>query len=277
MLILHDKNEIEAFLQKDVFLHIYSLGDLDDFFWPYTIWYAAKQNGEIKAVVLLYIAQQLPVMLALTDELEPMQALLGSIRHLLPRRFYTHLSPGLEEILSPPSFPPTGGDEGEGHLRQFHLEPHGQYYKMALRDSSPLESVDISPAVRLSKADLEAVTKLYEVSYPGNWFDPRMLETNHYFGLKGDEGLLSIAGVHVYSQAYGVAALGNIATHPAHRGRGYGKIVTAKLCTTLLESVDHIGLNVNSENHQAIAVYERLGFEVVAPYREYMVEAKTSP
>jgi ribosomal protein S18 acetylase RimI-like enzyme len=260
MLILHDKNEIEAFLQKDVFLYTYSLGDLDDFFWPYTIWYAAKQNGEVKAVVLLYIAQQLPVMLALTDELEPMQALLRSIMHLLPRRFYTHLSPGLEEILG----------------QQFHLEPHGQYYKMALRDSSPLKTVDISPAVRLSNADLEAVTRLYEMSYPGNWFDPRMLETNHYFGLKGDQGLLSIAGVHVYSRAYGVAALGNIATHPAYRGRGYGKIVTAKLCTTLLETVDHIGLNVNSDNHQAIAVYEKLGFEVVAPYREYMVEAKNS-
>lgn len=30
---LHDKARIEAFLRKNVYLHIYSIGDLDDFFW----------------------------------------------------------------------------------------------------------------------------------------------------------------------------------------------------------------------------------------------------
>ena len=41
-LCLHDKKELEHFLNKDIYLHIYSIGDLDDFFWPYTIWYGSN-------------------------------------------------------------------------------------------------------------------------------------------------------------------------------------------------------------------------------------------
>lgn len=51
---LHDKSQIEAFLRKNVNLHIYSIGDLDDFFWHKTVWYGLKTNDEIQAVAMLY-------------------------------------------------------------------------------------------------------------------------------------------------------------------------------------------------------------------------------
>jgi hypothetical protein len=113
MLVLHDKDEIESFLQKNVFLHIYSIGDLDDFFWNHTTWYALKQNGEIKAIILFYTGLPLPTLLALTENMAPMQELLQSILHLLPARFYAHLNPGLEEVVR----------------EQFQLRSHGQHYK----------------------------------------------------------------------------------------------------------------------------------------------------
>ena len=257
-LILHDKETIAAFLRRNVYLHIYSLGDLDDFFWPYTIWYAAGQNGEIRAIALLYTGLPIPNLLALSDDLASMRALIESVRHLLPRRFYSHLSPGLEAALRP----------------QFQLESHGRYYKMALQEPARLGEVDVSATTRLTAADLAAIKQLYQVSYPGNWFDPRMLETKQYFGLKQNGALLSIAGIHVYSEAYRVAALGNITTHPDHRGRGFGCAVTARLCRSLLETVDHIGLNVNADNYQAVALYEKLGFAIVGTYDEFMIEAK---
>jgi hypothetical protein len=43
MVMLHDKGEIEAFLRRDVSLHIYEIGDLDDVFWPHTTWYALRR------------------------------------------------------------------------------------------------------------------------------------------------------------------------------------------------------------------------------------------
>ena len=92
--------------------------------------------------------------------------------------------------------------------------------------------------------------------------------------LRRDDKLVSVAGVHVYSEAYKVAALGNITTHPAYRGQGLARIVTARLCRSLLETVDYIGLNVKVDNQSAISLYQRLGFEPVCTYHEYMVEAK---
>ena len=36
---LFDLQKIEEYLRKDVYLHIYGIGDLDEFFRPYTTWY----------------------------------------------------------------------------------------------------------------------------------------------------------------------------------------------------------------------------------------------
>ena len=258
MIMLHDKDEILSFLQKNVFLHIYGIGDLDDFFWNYTTWYALKQNGIIKAIILLYTGVSLPVILALSDDLDPLNELLRSVMHLLPNQFYSHLSPGTEKVME----------------ERFHLKPHGEHYKMGLKNNAELKNVDVSDVFRLSKDNLADILQLYETSYPGNWFDSRMLDTNQYFGLKKDTRLVSISGIHVYSEQFKVAALGNITTHPEYRGQGFGKATTAKLCLSLAKSIDHIGLNVKSDNHTAISLYEKLGFEIICPYGEYMVESK---
>ena len=94
---LNDKGAIESFLRKKPYLHIYSMGDLDDFFWPCTTWYALKENEEIRAIALIYTGQPLPVLLALSEDEPVMQALLESIMPGLPSKFYAHLSLGLEE------------------------------------------------------------------------------------------------------------------------------------------------------------------------------------
>ncbi len=255
---LHDKHVIEGFFRPHAGLHIYSIGDLDDFFWPYTTWYATAEGEALSAVALLYSGQIPPVLLAFSEHPPVMAGLLASLIPLLPVQFYCHLGPGLENVLQD----------------AYRLEAHGEHYKMALKDLSVVKSRDCSQAVRLSSADLPAITRLYAESYPGNWFDQRMLDTRQYFGVwQGDE-LVSIAGIHVYSEKYGVAALGNITTHPAWRNRGYGQLVTARLCQSLAESVDQIGLNVKADNQAAIACYQKMGFEIVAPYGEFMAYRK---
>jgi hypothetical protein len=42
---IDDPVEIEAFLRRDVFLNIYAIGDLDDFFRPFTTWYALRDGA----------------------------------------------------------------------------------------------------------------------------------------------------------------------------------------------------------------------------------------
>jgi GNAT superfamily N-acetyltransferase len=254
---LHDKKEIEPFLRRNVYLHIYGIGDLDDFFWPYATWYAWKEGKEIRAIALLYSGRTLPVLLALS-ETGPMQRLVQSILHLLPCRFHAHLSAGVENALK----------------EKYKMKSHGKYYKMALSDKSLLYDVDCSQVIQLKNEDLDDILQLYREGYPGNWFDTRMLETKQYFGVRKENRLVSVAGIHVYSEKYKVASLGNIVTHPDYRGDGLGKSVTARLCQSLTKKVDHIGLNVKSDNEIAISMYERLGFEIIGSYWEYTVESK---
>ena len=94
---LQNKSRIEAYLRKNVYLHIYSIGDLDVFFWPDTVWYGWEKGGEIQAVALLYTASQDPTLLALSGQQDVMSELIRSIFHILPERFYAHLSPRVAE------------------------------------------------------------------------------------------------------------------------------------------------------------------------------------
>ncbi len=255
---LHNKEEIERFFRKDVYLHIYGIGDLDDFFWPYTTWYGSKSNGDIDAVVMMYVGLSLPTLLALSKEYDVIVELLTSVRHFLPYRFYAHLSPRLEALL----------------CTTHDIKSHGKHYKMALSDEKLISDQDCSGVVRLGMKDLDAIHALYKDSYPDNWFDPRMLETNQYFGITEADRLVSIAGVHVYSSQYKVAALGNIATLPTYRRKDYATRVTARLCQSLCSDGIRIGLNVKADNTTAISCYERIGFEIVASYGKFMVQRK---
>lgn len=250
---LTDKAKIEAFLRQNPELHIYSLGDLDDFFWPRTTWYGWSKEGALQGLMLVYAGPGVPTVVGIAEQPSVMRERVHEVLPLLPPCFYAHLSPGVEEVFE----------------ATHSLASHGPHYKMALRDSARPAVIDGSAAVRLQQQDLNDLLDLYHESYPGNWFDPRMLETGQYFGLRVHSRLVSVAGVHVYSESYRVAAIGNVVTHPAHRNKGYGTLVTARLCQSLLEKVAHIGLNVKADNDAAIACYRKLGFEIVAPYGEF--------
>lgn len=65
---LHDRTTIERVLRENVYLYIYGIGDLDDFFWPYTTWYAIEDDKEINTIALLYSGQSLPTLLALSEK-----------------------------------------------------------------------------------------------------------------------------------------------------------------------------------------------------------------
>lgn len=255
---LHDKHTIERILRKNTCLNIYGIGDLDDFFWPHTVWYASKKDASVTDIALLYAGSTVPTLLAFSDRADSMANLLTSISHLLPYRFYGHLSPGVESALD----------------RDYRVVSRGRYLKMGLTNRSVIDACDCIGTENLEYDDLEEITSFYSQSYPGNYFDPGVLKTGQYFGVRWNGSLVSAAGVHVYSEEYRVAALGNIATAPSFRNRGYGTQVTAATCQSLLNTVEYIGLNVKTDNYTAISCYEKLGFETIALYNEFMFERR---
>ena len=258
---LSDKLTIEKFLREDPFYQIYSIGDLDDFFWPDTKWYALTRGKEIKCIFLIYDDNQYPVLLALNHRKQVISELsLREIAPILPSKFYAHLTEDLKVLFE----------------IKYQIKSFGIHYKMGLIDYMAIKEMDTSGVVRLTAENSKDIQKLYEISYPNNWFNERMLKTGQYFGIIQNDKLISIAGVHVYSEQYRVAALGNITTHPEYRNRGFGKLVTAALCQSLIRNVDHIGLNVHVDNTGAITCYKNLGFEVVGTYEECLLTRTTS-
>ncbi|WP_329108869.1 GNAT family N-acetyltransferase [Micromonospora sp. NBC_01699] len=253
---VHDRAELAELLLRTPDLRAYELGDLDERFWPYTTWY---RRGE--ALALLFHGAGLPILLALDtpDRFVPLTELVADLRPLLPRRFYAHLSPGVTAALEP----------------EFAADSNGPHLKMALTDPTRLDRwQDTTEVVELTPADLTELGVFYELAYPAHSFVPRMVEQDPYVGVRRGGELLAVAGVHVFSPRYRVAAIGNVATHPQARGQGLASVAVAALCRRLLTSVDRIALNVKADNRAAIALYARLGFSQVAAYTELTFTAR---
>jgi ribosomal protein S18 acetylase RimI-like enzyme len=251
---LHDKTQIYSYLKKQPELHAYCIGDLDDFFWPKTIWYALVQGDAIESLALVYTGMEKATLLAFyQNDADKTKELLLRIKAYLPQKFYAHLSPGLVEVFG----------------KENVIKYYGLDYKMALK--SVAKDVDEQNIRRLSVNDLEKLQNLYAQAYPNNWFDKRMLETGKYFGYFFDEKIVGVAGIHVYSKQYKVAALGNIAVSNNYRGMKIANKLTSKLCFDLSKDVDYIGLNVKSDNVQAIKCYQNIGFEIIGQFDECFI------
>jgi predicted GNAT family acetyltransferase len=252
---LRDRGVIADFCRRRPAVHAYELGDLDDFFWPHTRWLALERDGRLEQLALLYDEPDPPVLLALAeDPLQGMASLLRAVLGELPDPVYAHLSPELVDALAPELLPQSTPIS---------------HCKLGLSDPGRLQAHDTADAALLTCADLAEVERFYADAYPGTWFQARMLETGRYAGIRRDGRLVCVAGVHVWSPVWRVAALGNVATLPELRGSGLATAACARLCRVLLDDgIDVISLNVRADNAAAIRAYEKLGFAHAADYVE---------
>ncbi|MCD6474951.1 MAG: GNAT family N-acetyltransferase [Anaerolineaceae bacterium] len=256
---IRDKKKLEKYLMRDPYLNALAIGDLDDFFWPNTTWYAFENEEGIERLALWYEGAGMPVLLFFEEGNDSLtQEFAKSLFPVLPENVYAHFRPGLDKI----------------YQEFYDLDSHGLHHKMALLHSEYLDKIDSSGTVKCSMDDLPLLTELYTKAYSGNFFDPRMLETGQYYAIRENGMFISAAGIHVYSEKYGIAAIGNVTTLPDRRGEGLAKRVCARLSVELLKRVKYVTLNVKADNAPAIAVYEQLGFKWVADYTEYILRRK---
>ncbi len=252
--IVDDKDKLASFLSRQPALNAYLLGDLDERYWGNTRWFALEQQGEIKEVALLYFGMETPILIAIENaDSENLNLLLDGILDDLPDNIYAHLSAGQYKVLK----------------ESYQQDSHGMHYIMELQDESRIINFDTQSVQRVGHDDFEQVLALFDLAYPGHWFERKMLDFGPYFAIADKDGnFLSVGGVHVYSEKFKVATIGNVVTHLNAQGKGYSQRVSARLCQELMKSVETIGLNVHANNQAAFHLYKKLGFRKIAEYEE---------
>lgn len=121
----------------------------------------------------------------------------------------------------------------------------------------------------LGPAHADASRALLEVtSGSTEFFRFDLLGTGRQVGIFDGDTLVAMAGTHVIDVDQRIAAIGNVNTLPAYRGRGLARRVVAALAWRLREEVDIVALNVGRDNTPARKLYEGLGFLPLMEYEE---------
>ncbi len=171
-------------------------------------------------------------------------------------------------------------------IREEHLESVSRFYdlsddqlfmwRMVLASPSSAKSNVKLPSgwrtVELAATDAQRVENLYSHGgvFTPDAFQPQQMESGYFYGVESSNGvLLSVAGTHVVDKRTGIAAIGNMYTHPARRSIGLAAVVLERLVARLIsEGLPKIVLNVDQKNEAAMRLYENRGFEFYCPYME---------
>jgi len=239
-------------LASDPVACAYMLANLEDDFAPYCAWYGIGGGELLDAVVLVYTAHRTPVITTF-GQAGSVRDTLASFQQTLPDRALMYIQP--HHIAA--------SDE------VYEVEALVPVLRLALeRDdfvSAPETGFEIE---RLTHRSTAEIVELYQF-YPDNFFEPAQLDSGHFYGIRVDDRLVSVTGVHSVSERAGVATLGHLVTHPDYRGRGLSTAGTSYLCVRLLEAGTNLmALSVRRQNRSAVRVYEKLGFRYHDTYLE---------
>lgn len=260
---LKDSALIQAFLTQDRVGNAYLLGDLDEAYMPFCDWYGEIDGDDLRGLVLVYKGLSLPAVLTVGPADKErchtvLNALFRDIKGQLPRRFWVHAWEHHRSAL-------------EQHFNTGDLK---RMIRMSLHRDTFRATDPTARVRRLDHPDTAAIMALYQ-HYPDNFFEPYQLESGLYFGVDaGDGELAAIAGIHVFSRTFDIAAIGNLVTHPDHRRQGYASAVTTRLLEELFKSVSLVTLNVQEGNVAAIGTYEKFGFTHHHVYYEGRVDSQ---
>ena len=118
----------------------------------------------------------------------------------------------------------------------------------------------VASTARLGREHARDLDALYS-RYPESSFTTDHLDGGVFFGIREGGDLAAVAGTHVVSRRFRLAAIGSVFTQPESRGRGYGSLLAAAVARELRAmGCETIVLNVAEANTTASGIYERLGF-----------------
>jgi ribosomal protein S18 acetylase RimI-like enzyme len=248
-----------AVLAADERWNGYSIGDLAPPYRAYAQFAVARREAQPPSAACLLLRHPTFTVLIPTGDPAGVAAI-WAVADLPARAFVTAQAPHLPALERHYTFA-----EGPEAMRRMAVT--------AATFHPPDRSV--AGVVRLGPADLAAVQALYGTNAGSPLaapFHAELLTLGPFYGVRLGDTLVAAGGTHALAQRYGIAAIGNILTLSAHRGRGYGTAVTAAVVAELLTGAcQTVILNVAEHNHVAVRMYARLGFRTHCPYQEGMV------
>ncbi|HTH52958.1 MAG TPA: GNAT family N-acetyltransferase [Edaphobacter sp.] len=137
--------------------------------------------------------------------------------------------------------------------------------ELALPEAPGSESVTLEPIPCIEAEDMVALT---DIAFPG-FFRRRTCEMGSYYGIRDAGRLVAMCGERMAIGDY--RELSGLCTHPEYRGRGYAPILMVRLMQNHRAAGLRSYLHVAANNTNAIALYEKMGFEHRGEFQLYRV------
>ncbi|POF34863.1 GNAT family N-acetyltransferase [Roseibium marinum] len=131
---------------------------------------------------------------------------------------------------------------------------------MTERRAGPDAGVDAG-IIALTASDISEMVALAELTKPGP-FTARTPELGRFWGVKHDGRLAAMAGTRL--NVTGFTEVSGICTHPDFRGRGLASTLSRHVADEIRARGDTPFLHAYADNHGAIALYRKLGFEILS-------------
>jgi len=133
------------------------------------------------------------------------------------------------------------------------------------------------PILPLLREDLPGVLEIEKSSFSNPWtllmFEQELKLFNSHFCVLKEKESASVLGYAGFWHIIDEAHIVNLAVHPQHREKGYGKILLRELIKKMLNlRCGVVYLEVRESNTGARRLYERAGFEMAGRRKKYYNE-----
>ncbi len=121
----------------------------------------------------------------------------------------------------------------------------------------------------MALSDVPDVVQIEQKATPYPWQERQFIdsyEKHHCLTLTLDG---HVVGYTIYSIVIDEAEILNIAVHPEHQNKGYGRYLLEHLIAIVSEDAQRFFLEVRVSNAGAISLYENIGFVEVCQRKNY--------
>ncbi len=122
----------------------------------------------------------------------------------------------------------------------------------------PIDSDYREKIIPLDESHREDIFKLVQIAFPA-YFKKKTADLGQYYGIYKDGQLVSMSGERMQLNNY--IEISGVMTHPDFRGQGLATQVIKKTTEEVLNKKKIPFLHTAIDNHNAIKIYESLGYE----------------